>query len=74
MINRTPPGPPSDQRNDPTPATPPPDRSDIQISSSALHILARCAVGIFALWTVVELAKLGADPAILVPILTALRP
>ncbi|MFC4014660.1 hypothetical protein ACFOY2_46070 [Nonomuraea purpurea] len=84
MFDRTPPGPPPDRRDDQawviaaiplktltdatTPAPPPPDEG-FRISPKALGILAKCAFGIVALWAAVELAKLGADPAVLGPIL-----
>ncbi|MDX3101092.1 hypothetical protein [Nonomuraea angiospora] len=89
MFDRTPSGPPPDQRNDQTwviaaiplktlqdatsPATQPPDEG-FRISPKALRILATCALGIVALWAAVELAKLGADPTVLPAILKFFKP
>ncbi|MGV9383456.1 hypothetical protein ACWDRB_47120 [Nonomuraea sp. NPDC003707] len=89
MFDRTPTGPPQDRRDDQTwviaaiplktlmdatsPAPPPPDEG-FRISPKALRILATCALGIVALWAAVELAKLGADPAVLGPILKLFKP
>ncbi|WP_043637000.1 hypothetical protein [Nonomuraea candida] len=89
MLKKTPSGPPPDRRDDlpwvitaiplktlvdaTSPAAPPPDEG-FRISPKALRILATCALGIVALWAAVELAKLGADPAVLPAILKIFKP
>ncbi|MEV4020011.1 hypothetical protein AB0J35_56995 [Nonomuraea angiospora] len=62
----------SNTANESTPATSPPDEG-VRISQKALSTIAWCVVGVVALWTAVQLAKLGADPAVLVPILKVLK-